>query len=218
MEWLQPVDGYCERLGAGLWAEPFNAVTNLAFLIAAAVMAWRCRGQPRGQVLAAMLALIGIGSGLFHTFANRLTGAMDDAAIIGFILPYLYAANRDFLGLPRIWALVATAAFLPYAALTVPLWLQITVLGSSAVYMPVPVLILAYALILGRSAPATARGLLIGVTLLMVSLAARMLDAPLCAQWPRGTHFLWHVLNALMLAWMIEVWRRHVLARLSPRG
>jgi hypothetical protein len=27
-----------------------------------------------------------------------------------------------------------------------------------------------------------------------------------------GTHFLWHILNALMLGWMIEVYRRHRLA------
>ena len=28
---------------------------------------------------------------------------------------------------------------------------------------------------------------------------------------PVGTHFLWHVLNAVMLAWMILVWQRHRL-------
>jgi len=30
---------------------------------------------------------------------------------------------------------------------------------------------------------------------------------------PMGTHFLWHLLNAAMLGWMIEVYARHIRAR-----
>ncbi len=41
--------------------------------------------------------------------------------------------------------------------------------------------------------------------MLTVSLVLRSLDAPLCAANPLGTHFLWHLLNAVMLGWMIEV-------------
>jgi hypothetical protein len=26
-----------------------------------------------------------------------------------------------------------------------------------------------------------------------------------------GTHLFWHLLNAVMLGWMIEIYRRHVL-------
>jgi hypothetical protein len=33
-----------------------------------------------------------------------------------------------------------------------------------------------------------------------------------------GTHFLWHILNGLMLGWMIEVYRRHMLAVPRARG
>jgi len=32
------MDGYCERVGPGLWAEPLNAVSNAAFLIGAAAV------------------------------------------------------------------------------------------------------------------------------------------------------------------------------------
>ena len=84
--------------------------------------------------------------------------------------------------------------------------------GASAGYLPVPLMIAAYALILARRAPATARGLAIGAGLLVLSLTFRSLDMPLCgATGGLGTHFLWHILNAVMLAWMIEVWRRHQL-------
>ncbi len=208
MPWFDAVDLYCERLGPGLWAEPLNAVTNLAFLGAALILWRRAADDRMGRALAAVLAVIGIGSGLFHTVANGLTSLLDVLPILGFILLYLFAASRDMLGLRPAWALAATAAFLPYAAVTVPLWSRVPGLGSSAGYMPVPVLILFYAWLLRARAPKAAWGLAIGAGLLLVSLLARTVDQPLCGVWPTGTHFLWHLLNAGMLAWMILVYLR----------
>lgn len=214
-DWLAPVDGYCERIGPGLWAEPFNLATNAAFLAVAAVMWRRCRGRPAGQGLAGILGVIGLGSGLFHAFANRLTGLMDVAPILAFILAYLFLAARDFLGLKPWVAGVVTLGFLPYAALTVPLWARLDWLGSSAGYMPVPVLILGFAAVLARRSPATAKGMAVGAAILLVSLGFRTLDDPLCAVWPLGTHPAWHLLNAVMLGWMIEVWRWHRASELG---
>lgn len=213
MGWLAAVDGYCERLGPGYWAEPVNALTNLAFLIAAALMWRRVAGLPLARAMVCVLAIIGLGSFLFHTYANRLTSVMDVAPIAVFILLYVFAASRDFLGLKPWQAGLSAVAFLPYAAVTVPLWAMVPGLGSSAGYAPVPVLIAAYAWLLRRSAPETASGLAIGAGLLVVSLTFRTLDGPLCDANPLGLHFVWHLLNGAMLAWMIAVYRRHVLAK-----
>ncbi|GGE17136.1 Ceramidase [Gemmobacter megaterium] len=211
--WLAPVNSYCERTGPEYWSEPVNALTNLAFIVAAAIVWPRVAGRPTGQAMAVTLAVIGVGSWLFHTHANRLTGLMDVLPILGFILLYVFAATRDYLG-ARPWvAGVVTVAFVPYAALTVPLFSMIPGLGSSAGYAPVPVLIAAYAWVLRRRAPETARGLTLGAALLVVSLTFRTLDMPVCGVLPLGTHFLWHILNAVMLGWMIEVWRRHMARR-----
>lgn len=218
MDWLAPVDAYCERTGPQYWSEPVNALTNLAFLLAAVIVARRLRGpgMGMGRAMAATLFVIGIGSWLFHTHANGLTGLMDVLPILVFILLYVFAATRDFLG-ARPWvAGLATLAFLPYAALTQPLFAQIPGIGSSAAYAPVPVLILAYAAALARHAPAVSRGLAVGGGLLILSLIFRSLDQPVCAALPLGTHFLWHVLNAVMLGWMIEVWRRHRVGAILP--
>ncbi|UFS67283.1 ceramidase [Paracoccus denitrificans] len=213
MTWLSPVDAYCERTGPDYWSEPINAVTNLTFLIAALVLWPRHRGpeMAMGRALAAVLFVIGLGSWLFHTHANRLTGLMDVLPILGFILLYVFAATRDYFG-ARPWiAALVTAGFVPYAAATVPLFAMIPGLGSSSSYAPVPLLILIYAVLLRRRLPETARGLAIGAGILIVSLTFRTLDQPLCGALPFGTHFLWHVLNTVMLGWMIEVWRRHRL-------
>ena len=44
---LEPIDAYCERTSAVYWAEPVNAVTNAAFLIAAVIMWRRTEGLPK---------------------------------------------------------------------------------------------------------------------------------------------------------------------------
>ena len=220
MDWFAPVDAYCERTGPEYWAEPVNALTNAAFVLAAMVMAWRLRGArlALGWAMVAVLALIGLGSFLFHTHANRLTGLMDVLPILGFILLYVFAATRDFLGARPLLAGLAVLAFLPYAALTVPLFRMVPVLGVSAGYLPVPLLIFLYAALLWPRAPATARGMAAGAGLLLVSLFFRSIDMAVCDSFPLGTHFLWHILNAVMLGWMIEVYRRHMMSRGAGHG
>ena len=220
MDWTAQVDGYCERVGFAFWAEPVNAVTNLAFLLAAAWMWPRVQGAGLGlgRILCAILFAIGIGSFLFHTTATRWAAMADVLPILAFILAYVFAANRDYWEFSPWPAAGLTALFLPYAAATVPLFAMIPGLGSSAGYAPVPLLILIYAWLLRGRAPATARGLALGAGLLILSLTFRTIDEPLCGAIPLGTHFLWHVLNAIMLGWMIEVWRRHVLAGARAAG
>ena len=210
MDWLAVVDGYCERTGPGYWAEPLNAVSNLAFVLAALVMWGRVRGLPMGRAMAVVLGVIGVGSWLFHTHANRLTGVLDVTPIAAFILLYVFAAARDFLGFRPLVAGTVAAGFVPWAVVLTPVFGALPFFAISAMYWPVPVLILVFAALLARGAPDISRGLVIGAGILMVSLVFRSLDQSLCAGFPVGTHFVWHLLNAAMLGWLIEVWRRHV--------
>jgi hypothetical protein len=217
MDWTAPVDGYCERLDAAFWAEPVNAATNAAFLVAALVMALRLRGThlPVAWALIWIVVTIGTGSLLFHTFAQPWAGVADSLPILLFILVYLYAATRDFLGASWKISALVTIGYFPFAAVTVPLFRLIPGLGDSAGYATVPTLMVIYAVLLWRQAPATARGLVLAAVLLTASIAFRALDEPLCGVFPLGTHFMWHLLNAVMLGWMIEVYRRHMG---EPRG
>ncbi len=214
MDWFREIDGYCERLDASYWAEPVNAATNLAFVIAAIVMATRLRGAglPIAWALVVLLALIGLGSYLFHTHAQAWSAATDVAFIALFILVYLFAASRDYLGLSPLWSTVAVLLFFPFAAVLTPVFAMLPILGVSAGYLPVAVLIALYGVILQTRLPNLARGLWIGAGLLLVSITLRSLDIPLCDALPMGTHFAWHILNAIMLGWMIEIYRRHMLA------
>lgn len=220
MDWKAQVDGYCERIDPSFWAEPVNAVTNAAFLIAAFIMWRRVRGQglPLAMTLVIILTVIGVGSFLFHTFATLWAGVADVLPILVYILVYIYLANRAYWGLKPLPALGITALFFPYAALTTPLFVRMGIEGGSAGYAPVPLLILIYALLLRNRLPEVSKGLAAGAGILVLSLTFRTVDMSACSDFPLGTHFLWHILNAVMLGWMIEVYRRHVVGDASARG
>ncbi|NBB97990.1 MAG: hypothetical protein GVY34_07435 [Alphaproteobacteria bacterium] len=203
---FEQVIAYCERSDFSYWSEPVNAVTNVAFVLAAAMVWPRTKGLPLAQGMAIVLAAIGVGSFLWHTHATGWASLADVVPILLFILLYLFAATRDFLGIAPPWAGAVTLAFFPYAAGFA--WLFGGVLpGGNALYASVAVLIAAYGLWLWRGP--TGQGLVSGAVILAVSLGFRMADDAVCAKFPIGTHFMWHILNAIMLGWMIVVYCRH---------
>ncbi|MFT2588559.1 hypothetical protein ACMWPQ_29155, partial [Escherichia coli] len=53
---LAPVDLYCERLSTAFWAEPVNALSNLAFLLAAYFL-WRLP-LPQGRSTVVMSRIL----------------------------------------------------------------------------------------------------------------------------------------------------------------
>jgi len=52
MDWFAPIDLYCERTVPGLTGEPFNAVSNLAFFLAAALSTRSASRHARGFLYA----------------------------------------------------------------------------------------------------------------------------------------------------------------------
>ncbi|WP_333713469.1 ceramidase domain-containing protein [Yoonia sp.] len=211
MNWTEQFDGYCERTDLTYWSEPINAVTNLAFIIAA-LLFWRpSAGIPLARALTVILFLIGLGSYLFHTHATAWAALADVLPIAAFILVYLFAVNRDVVGLNGWFAFSATCLFVPYAVAVVWVTSQLPFFNISGFYWTVPLLLCIYAVPL-RHKPGIARGFLTGAAILSLSITLRSVDEILCDTLPLGTHFLWHILNGVMLGWMIHVYIRHMLA------
>jgi hypothetical protein len=196
------VDIYCERTDASLWAEPANAVTNLAFLVAAALIAraWRKAGPvpADARMLAALVALIGLGSFLFHTLATVWAGWLD----VIFILAFIYVFFARFLARIAGWSLTGIAlGLLAYwllsRAVTWP-FPPGSFNGSYSYFPPLLALtgLTAWAWRLGH---ASAGRLAAAAGVFAVSLAFRTVDQSQCEAWPLGTHFVWHCLNAVVL-------------------
>jgi hypothetical protein len=210
MDWTQQFDNYCERVDFTFWAEPLNAITNAAFLVGA-LLALRFAAR-RGALdwgivgLVLILTAIGIGSFLFHTFATVWAVTTDVVPILLYILLYIYLATTRFFQTQWWVGLIAILLFFPYSfAVTSALTPLVGDLNGSMGYVPVPLLIAAYGAALYRRDPQTAIGLWIGVALLVASLTFRTVDEAVCAALPVGTHLMWHLLNGVMLGWMITV-------------
>ena len=215
MDLFKSIDIYCERLDIGIWAEPINAVTNVAFILASIFMWLRCKNMVEGRVLSFLLFSIGCGSFLFHTFAQTWAAILDIAAILIFILTYIFIANRSFLAWSKMVSVFGVILFFPYQLLLANILSNIQFFGSSVQYIPVAILIFIYSGLLRKTEPNLSRGLLIGAVILCLSIVFRIIDEPLCSVLSVGTHFVWHILNAIMLSWMIEILRRHMLAGYS---
>lgn len=208
--WSAPLDGYCERLGPEFWAEPVNALTNAAFLVAAliAYLDARRRGglDAATVLLLALVVAVGIGSFLFHTVATAWAAVADVAPIQLFILVYFALAMRRFVGLGWPASLAATAGFavVSVAGAAGLAALAADALNGSEGYVP-PLLALAIvgAALARAGRPGAGFSLLAAALLFAVSLGLRTVDAAVCERIPFGTHFLWHTLNGVLLGGLI---------------
>ncbi|MEI5681904.1 MULTISPECIES: ceramidase domain-containing protein [unclassified Mesorhizobium] len=198
------VDLYCERLGPELWAEPANALTNLAFVAAGlwGVREVRRRGTGTfAEVLAWWAVAIGIGSALFHTFANRLTIWADVLPIAGFTLAYTLLNLRRFLGFgwPKSIAIfVGFYAVVGFATFMVPDWLRLASNGSTG-YMPPFLALIFFGILVTAHGNRAGWYNLAAAAIFVASVTFRAIDPVVCDAFPLGTHFLWHILNGLML-------------------
>jgi hypothetical protein len=203
MSWTGQVDIYCERTDPSFWAEPVNALTNLAF-IAGAVLLWRAQSAARRTVgaedraLAGLIGAIGLASFLFHTLATNWAQLADTLTILAFAAFFLYLFLRRVVRCGPTAALALALAFAG-ASYAFPELVPAGGARGSAGYLPYVAALVAMTVHLRARRPGSVRNFLGATVLFVVSLALRTADAALCAQVPLGTHFAWHLLNAVVL-------------------
>jgi hypothetical protein len=211
--------GYCERLSGAFWAEPLNAVSNAAFLLAALAGVLLLRGRGRrdwpAQVLTTLVAVIGVGSFLFHTMPQRWTLLADVVPIQLFALCYVGLALNRFLRLSPLAAAIGAILFLAacfgLASLVSPLLPPGT--RGSAGYAGFLIGLFGVAFGAGlRGDPATAARIAVAGFVFALSLTFRSLDSSLCGAIPFGLHWGWHLLNGLVLYLLLRA------AILTPRS
>jgi hypothetical protein len=230
MYWTQHVDIYCERTSAAFWAEPVNALSNAAFVLAAIWGAVEARNRredaPLVWLLIGMAAVIGAGSFLFHTYANRWSELADTLPIWSFVALYVFVAVHRKAGVRpgrliavalAIGAVAIVASFAmgeggdPGAEVSAP-----DPLNGSGQYAPavIALLILAFFMV-RRHHPQ--RGWIIAATVTFaLSLGFRTFDRALCDVFAPGTHFVWHLLNGLLIGLLLQMLIRARVNAIEP--
>jgi hypothetical protein len=200
------LDLYCERTGPEYLSEPLNAATNLVFIVAG-LMAWRLwRKEPRAGwrssadllLLVGLLFAIGIGSTVWHLMPTRATKLGDQIPILLFMNVYLLVFLIRVLGLR--WATtLALFAFYHVANFAIARTFPPDFLNGSVFYAPTWIaLVVMVAFLFTRRDPA-ARGFAAAFGVFTASIFFRSIDEAICRALPIGTHFLWHLLNGVVL-------------------
>lgn len=199
-------DFYCERLGIGFLAEPVNALTNFAFVIAGLVLWRQNRQSPELSidilVLINLIILIGIGSALFHTFATTWARVLDVMPILLFQLMFVWIYTRKVMSYSVVASCTVMAAVL-LGALGGRLFPH--VLNGSLPYLPALIVLLALGIYHWFREKPMPYGLLVASLMFFAALSFRTIDASVCSEFPLGTHFLWHIINSGVLYLCVSV-------------
>jgi hypothetical protein len=216
---------YCERgTNEALLAEPVNALSNGAFLLAALAGFFMVLRQPEEDrntdqfLLPALVLFIGLGSLAFHLYANRAAELFDVVPIGVFVLVYLALALNRFLGIPPATTAFLMIGFVAIAAIVMQVKCGQDFIGfpaaelpgvkpclsGSLAYLPALAALIVVGLVLSERGHKAAPWLLWAAAIFTVSITLRSLDLALCDKVViqgrnTGTHAAWHVLNALAL-------------------
>jgi hypothetical protein len=196
------VTAYCERSADAFWAEPLNALTNLAFVLAAMPIAARLRRSrqryPDVWLLAALSCAVGAGSFLWHTLATPWSEWSDVIPIGLFISVFLLSFLRRVAQLHWPAVLLLFVAYQSVNCLVLA-WLPADLFNGSVFYLPAWTALLLMLLYCRRSDHGAAAYVLAMWTIFSLSLLLRTVDVAICPVFPAGTHFAWHLLNAVVL-------------------
>lgn len=195
-----PQTTYCERGASGaLLAEPINAFTNLAFLIAGylgfRVLKEKQIKSKEMRALPWMLSLVGLGSFIYHTARNSTTLIFDALPIYFFILYALFLTLSELFKsrMKSIFALVGFVGLEVFLSIYVP---REFLNGSIRHIAAIVFIILIGWFAVKRYGNTVVRPLAGVIGLYAFAIFFRSIDAWICTWIPIGTHFLWHILAA----------------------
>lgn len=216
MDWTQAVDIYCERTDPSFWAEPLNAWSNLAFVLASAWAGFEAYRRkitdPAVWVLICLAALIGPGSFLFHTFGQVWSSFADTIPIWTFVAAFVGVAMHRIGGVrPGRIGVIALGTVAMIVVMTLAADDGSTgahshdPLNGSGQYAPALLALLVFALLTQWRKHPGRQWIMAALVTFTLSLGFRTVDMMACASLPIGTHFVWHLLNGLMIGLLLQM-------------
>ncbi len=193
---------YCERVALGEWQEPFNTFSALAFVCAGLLGLRMCFGSAKGDGLRLFMALstmsIGVVSFAFHMHGTRLSLVYDLLPILLFDILASWAVLSRGLKMATmetfftiIFILATSFALTPLSNLH-----GFAFSGIEHTGFVFWLLLLSFALMM-RGEFASGGTLFLGGVVLVFALFFKSIDIPQCAQYTHGTHWMWHLANAV---------------------
>lgn len=200
------IDHYCERITTSLWDEPFNIISNIAFIIVAIVVFRKAQSTiPAGNnrytdiwILTALILTIGVGSALWHILAQYWALWTDRTPILLFISLFLLSCLVRVLHLSLVKAIIVLLILHASNGLVLSIFPTAT-LNGSLFYLPTALLLFGISFVLWHKGDRQKSYFLAGSILLTIAITFRTVDLSACGTIPVGTHFIWHILVAITI-------------------
>lgn len=197
---------YCES-GVGLfYTQPINTISNIALLISAYFAYQLIKTNNINNrtiiILPFILAVTGIGSILWHGMPNLLTNFADTLPLSAFVLLSLFFLLDKLLKKRKLmWQIL-----LAFILVEIPFIFHI--LPSFNGFLPYLIMLVFgvfvfYGLI--KKYKTLTSDLAIIITLFATAFFFRTIDHTVCPVLSMGTHFIWHILNALVFYLLIRI-------------
>ena len=197
---------YCES-GVGLfYTQPVNTISSIALLISAYFIYRFIKTNHINnriiKIIPFILAAVGIGSILWHSTPNLLTNFADNIPIYALVLVLFFFLLDKLLNKRKlVWKIFL--AFILIEALFV-----FYVLPSFNGFLPYLIILVFGVFVfsgLVKKYKILTPHLVTIIALFATALFFRSLDLTVCSVFPTGTHFTWHILNALLVYLLIRV-------------
>ena len=202
---------YCEVAYMNGFFEPFNAISNLSFIIAAFFLFLFFRKNDikdfKSFWFLLIALLIGAGSFTWHFYRHPITNLFDSIPITLFIASfgYFYALkvfksnNKAFLFV--ITSLIIVFIGQIYLESIIPIFLG----NNGYLYFLMSFLFLV-PIFWSKSISKRyfKKGLFL-YALFILALTFRQIDIPICSTIPIGSHFIWHILNGIVLYYAVTL-------------
>lgn len=197
---------YCERTLPGVWEEPLNALTNLAFIVSGILVLrfYRKHGEFTAAkhwdflLLIFLLFAIGVGSALWHFVPTRFTVLADVIPILLFINIYLLSFFHRVFEIQWRGLIIVFFVF-QLLNFGVAVVFPGNFLNGSIFYAPGWLTLISIGVYLFATKHQLHGRLLAAGGIFTMALVFRTIDRDICQWVPIGTHFIWHILNAWLL-------------------
>jgi hypothetical protein len=214
---------YCEQPIYQAFFEPINTITNLAFMIAGVILFTQLKKKNlldiKGIYFSSLLIVIGLGSFAWHLYRSDVTVMLDSIPIAVFVLTYLFfyimQMNKNWV--LRIGLFLSFFGYVIFLTKVLSEIENYWLLTNGGMQYIVALSFFVVLQIFNRNwNPALIKPSFIVVLLFAFSIFFRQTDLLVCEYIGFGTHFMWHILNGVVLYLFVRMLYISVLIDVKP--
>ena len=192
---------YCES-ATNFWLhEPLNAITNLAFIIGAYYLFKLIKKEklsmPLGLILLSLMIILGLGSLAWHSYRSLPTLLLDEIPIYIFIIFAGYYLTQTLTRSHKITlmilASISAAYYLIFAYIP-----GINISNGVLKYIFALLIFLVLSTFIVKKF-GSGYNFILSFSIFAVAIIFRIIDLFVCSNFPIGTHFVWHILVAMVM-------------------